>query len=141
MADIDRQIAEISKNLEKYVASCHRTIAQNRSLKERASKSTEAAMYLLAPRGKTGNLRKSIKFLKFRRSLDAFIGPDYNIGPHAHLVNNGFIHYKDGNLKVGKGENFIQRDYELTKETVLKELTRLATKELEKIGRKLEVKP
>ena len=142
MADVEVVgIEGISKALDKLAKDMYRTVGQNRTLKERASKSTEAAMYLLAPRGETGNLRKSIKFLKFKKSSDAFVGPDYKIGPHAHLVEFGFVHYKDKKKKDGwKGIGFIRRSYEKTKHIVLAELTRLAKKEFDKIGRTLEVK-
>ena len=135
----EQQIEFIGKQLDTLANKMYINVARSRSLKRRASKSTEAAMYLLAPRGDTGNLRRSIKFLTFKQSFDAFIGPDYRIAPHAHLVNNGFVHWKDGKLKVGTGEKFVQRSFEKTKTTVISELTRLAKKEFEKIGIELEV--
>lgn len=137
--DLDRQINAISKQLDKLSQEMYINVARNRTLKRNAGRSTEAAMYLLAPRGETGNLRRSIKYLPFRKSYDAFIGPDYKIGPHAHLVNNGFIHHSTKKLVRGKGYQFIQKAYDKTKETVLRQLEKLATKEFEKIGRKLEV--
>lgn len=134
----EQQIEFIGKQLDKLANNMYIKVSRSRTLKRRAGKSTEAAMYLLAPNGETGKLRRSIKFLPFK-SYDAFVGPDYKIAPHAHLVNNGFIHWKDGKLKVGKGEKFIQRAFEKTKGTVLSELTRLAKKEFEAIGRELQV--
>lgn len=134
----EQQIEFIGKQLDTLAKKMYINVARSRSLKRRAGKSTEAAMYLLAPKGDTGKLRRSIKFLPLK-SYDAFVGPDYKIAPHAHLVNNGFIHWKDGKLKVKSGEKFIQRAYEKTKTTVLSELTRLAKKEFELIGRELEV--
>lgn len=141
MADVEvTGIDGVVKALDRLQSQMYINITQNRNLKKKAGRSTEAAMYLLAPRGDTGKLRRSIKFLPLRRSWDAIIGPDYKIAPHAHLVEFGFHHYKDGKLKTGKGLGFIRRSYEKTKDTVLSELIRLAKKEFEKIGRTLEVK-
>ena len=138
--DIDRQIDSIVKQLDRIHNGMYINIARNRTLKRNAGRSTEAAMYLLAPRGETGNLRRSIEFLPFRKSSDAFIGPNYRKGgSHAHLVNNGFIHHVTKKLVRGRGYQFIQKAYDKTKETVLRQLTKLAQKEFEKIGRKLEV--
>ncbi len=137
--DIERQIRDISIALERISDGMYITVARNRELKRKAAASTEAAMYLLAPVGETGNLRRSIQFLPFKRSFDVFVGPNYKIGPHAHLVNNGFIHYKSGKPVHSRGEYFIERAYARTRYTVLQQLTKLAQKEFEKIGRKLEV--
>lgn len=138
--DLDKQINAINKQLDKFTQQMYFNVARNRTLKRNAGRSTEAAMYLLAPRGDTGNLRRSIEFLPFRKSYDAFVGPNYRKGgSHAHLVNNGFIHHVTKKLVRGRGYQFIQKAYDKTKETVLRQLTKLAQKEFEKIGRKLEV--
>ena len=46
-----------------------------------------------APRGETGNLKNSIVAKKFKKVRPgqpaAFVGIDYSIGPHAHLVEFG----------------------------------------------------
>jgi len=46
-----------------------------------------------APRGPTGNLRRAIRTGKFRKQIRknpaVFMGIDYRIGPHAHLVEFG----------------------------------------------------
>jgi len=137
--DIDRQMNNIIKQLDRLNNGMYINVARNRTLKRNAGRSTEAAMYLLAPRGDTGNLRRSIQFLPFRKSYDAFVGPKYRLAPHASLVNDGFVPRGKSEVFRGDGYQFIQRAYQRTKDTVLKQLTKLATKEFEKIGRKLEV--
>ncbi|MBU1067476.1 HK97 gp10 family phage protein [Patescibacteria group bacterium] len=46
-----------------------------------------------APRGETGNLKSSIVAKKFKKVRPgqpaAFVGIDYSVGPHAHLVEFG----------------------------------------------------
>lgn len=140
---IDKDISEISKQLDKLSQMMYISVGRNRSLKRRAAKSLEAAMYLLAPRGETGLLRKSIEFLPLRKSSDVFVGPRAKVAPHWHLVEFGHTQKtKDGKI-VGfvPGKGFIQKSFHLTKGTVLNELTKLAQKEFEAIGRKLEVRP
>lgn len=147
MSSVGSQIAEINKALNILADGIKKDVQRNKALKRKASRTLEAAMYLNAPRakhtvkrnGKTiapGALRKSIKFLPLRQSDDVFVGSDFRIAPHAHLVEFGFNHH-NGNFVPGK--HFVEKSYEQTKGIVLSELTRLATKEFEKWGKKLQI--
>lgn len=140
---VDRDIAQISKQLDRLSQMMYISVSRNKALKRNAAKSLEAAMYLAAPKGETGRLKRSIKFLPFRKSQDVFVGPDYKIAPHAHLVEFGHKQVTKEGRAVGfvEGKHFIQKSYNYTKETVLNQLIKLAQKEFEAIGRKLEVRP
>lgn len=141
------EIAKLTKQLDLLANGLTKEVARNKVLKRRAAKALEAALYLNAPRakkevkrfGKTippGGLRRSIKFLSLRRSNDVFVGSDFRVAPHAHLVEFGFQH---ANGTFVNGSHFAKRSYDQTAHLVLAELTRLAQKEFEKIGKTLEV--
>jgi len=147
MASFESEIAQISKALDELANGLDKEVRRNKVLKRRASRTLEAAMYLNAPKsakevkrfGKTippGGLKRSIKFLPLRRSNDIFVGSDFKIAPHAHLVEFGFQH---ANGTFVNGSHFAKRSYDQTAHLVLAELTRLAQKEFEKIGKTLEV--
>lgn len=138
--DIERQIADISIQLNKLTRSMHILVGENRTLKRKAGRRLKDDMKNSAPVGKTGNLKKSIQYLPFK-SKDAFIGPNYKYGPHAHLVEYGYHHYSDGILRDGwKGVGFIRKSWDRNKNEVLQNLIWLAADELKKIGRELEVR-
>ncbi len=116
-------------------------VHENRDLKAKAGKPLLSELKRTSPVGETGNLKDSLKVLKKIRSRDAFIGADYKKGPHFHLVEYGFRHYKDKKRKEGwEGIGFFRRAYDQTNEIVKSELIRLVKIEFDKIGRKLEVK-
>jgi len=148
MADsVTSQINKVNKQLNDLADGLTKDVQKNKALKRKASRSLEAAMYLNAPKskntvlrnGKTirpGALKRSIKILPLRKSYDIFVGSDFRIAPHAHLVEFGFNHH---NGKFVNGSHFVEKSYNQTKDIVLAELVKLATKEFEKWGKKLEV--
>lgn len=58
----------------------------------------------LAPRGKTGNLKRGIVAKKFKAPgpSQAFVAVDYSIAPHAHLVEFGHNIVVGGRRRVGE---------------------------------------
>lgn len=138
-AKIDRDVQQVIKQLDKLSDLMYINVAQNKSIKKRAARSLEAAMYLLAPRGETGNLRKSIQFLPLKSKTDIFVGPKARVAPHWHLVNFGYSRKTNDGVEKIQGNYFIDRSYHKTKDTVLNELIRLTQREFEKIGKQLEV--
>lgn len=136
MSTIDQQINSINRQLNRLAQGLKEDIAHNKKLKKKASKILITTMRANAPEGETGNLKRSIKFLPFSKSQDVFIGPSAKIAPHAHLVEFGFTHYKDGKRKAV--QPFVKQSYEATKGVILSNLTAEAKKEFEKWGKRLE---
>lgn len=138
--DIDAQIRDISIQLDKLTRSMHIEVGKNKTLKRKASRNLLTDLEFSAPLGKTGNLASSMQYLPFK-GLDVFLGPSYKFAPHAHLVEYGFVHYKDGEKKdKWSGIGFIRKAYERNKAEILQNLIWLAAKEFEDIGRELEVR-
>lgn len=138
--DIDSQIKHISAQLNRLTKQMYITVSENKSLKKKASKRLKEDVKTSAPKGPTGNLQKSIQYLPFKSS-DVFIGPSYRIAPHAHLVEYGFVHYRDKKRKdKWSGIGFMRKAYDRNKAEVLQNLIWLAAEELDKIGRELEVR-
>jgi len=148
MADsISQQITKVNEQLNALADGMKKDVQRNKTIKRRAARTLEAAMYLNAPKakytvvrnGKTiapGALKRSIKFLPLRKSDDVFVGSDFRIAPHAHLVEFGFNHH---NGSFVNGAHFVEKSYEQTKEIVLAELVKGAQREFEKWGKKLSV--
>jgi len=147
MDSVAAQISEISKKLNELADGLTKEMRRNKAIKRKAARILEAAMYLNTPKsrytvkrnGKTiapGALKRSIKILPLNKSNDVFVGSDFRIAPHAHLVEFGFNHHKGGS--VG-GKYFARKSYEQTKELVLKSLVDSAEKEFQKHGKKLEI--
>ena len=134
---IEQQISSVNRQLNELSLGLKKDIQNNKKLKRKASRVLVRTMKNLAPIGKTGNLVNSIQFLNLSRSPDVFVGPNVRKAPHAHLVEFGFTHWKDGKKK--RGTPFVKASYDLTKQEILNNLVSEAKKEFEKWGKKLSV--
>lgn len=145
---IESETANISKKLDLLTKGLKKEIQENRNLKKRASKFVINEMRAKAPTAKfeiirkdknikPGALKRSIQFLPLRKSFDVFIGPRAKIAPHAHLVEYGYVHWKDKKFK--QGTPFVKQTYEQTKGQILKNLIAEATKEFNKQGEILQI--
>lgn len=127
---IAEEMANIIKNLYKIEDYIGKAISKKAILK-RAGRIVLTTMKEKAPED-TGNLKNSITFMAFKKSKNAiYVGPQYyrkynsmgdvanTIGPHAHLVEYGWVTKKG---KKVAGRPFIKQTYQATKEIVLKNL-------------------
>ena len=141
------EISNISNQLSILANGLKKEVQQNKALKRKAAKPLEVAMYFNAPKSKktvirkgkiipSGALKRSIKFLPLRKTEDVFVGSDFRIAPHAHLVEFGFRHHTGEQVP---GKFFAKKSYEQTKSQVLINLVELAKKEFEKYGKQLEI--
>lgn len=137
MPSIDAQISEVNRKLNALSKGLKKDIAVNKKIKRKAARPVVRRMRENAPKGKTGNLKKSIRILNLRKSPDVFVGPHARTAPHAHLVEFGFTHYRDGEKKTGTP--FVFRSYNETKDQVLEILSKGAQAEFEKWGQRLSI--
>jgi HK97 gp10 family phage protein len=134
MDRIDIEIADINKKLNRLAQGLKEDLQENKAVKKKAARPVVNAMRTNAPKGPTGNLKRSIQILPLK-SNDVFVGPKAKIAPHAHLVEYGFKHYRNG--KKVEGKPFVKQSYDQTKAQVLEILKKGAEEIFKKWGAKL----
>jgi len=110
-------IADLQRSLRGLVGKEQRRVLRKSLTKGAAV--TRKAMRRLAPRGPTGNLRKSVKS-KVRvnkRIAVAVVTPRHEIAPHRHLVIRGTkLRAKSSGQSTGRmpGEDFVAEAFDAT---------------------------
>lgn len=136
MSDIDRQIKSIVKNAEALGVYLDRAITPNGILRK-ATKFVIVRLKAKAPVGETGNLERSIGYIRNSRYRSkVLIGPQYGKkgGNHANLIEFGFIHHSG---KRVEGQPFVLETYEETKGQILSNLRDELKKEFNKAGKSI----